>query len=70
MTTLLPAGQTVTWSGDSLRLAVCVRLIYGGGAEGTGGQAKSYYMVVEPPEIPHIASCIGLEMVHWLEDEA
>jgi len=56
--------------GQCLCLAVCICLIYDGGAGGSGGQAKSCYMVVEPPEIPHIASCTGLEMVHWLEGEA
>lgn len=27
----------------------------------------NYYMVVEPPEIPSVASWAGLERVHWLE---
>lgn len=48
----------------AMSVVVHMRLIYDRAAGGTGGQAKSYYMAVEPPEIPLMASCIGLEMVH------
>lgn len=64
MATLLPNGVRAKHhlkSGDAV--AVCVCPTYDGEAGETGGQAKSYYKVMEAAEIPHIASCTGLEMV-------